>query len=259
MQDFMVGQCKLYSTRCCGCCHVRTGTIILGTWYMVVNLLMGILLTVAATHPGSVPSVNLQYAVIDHYLTSDRMSGNAGAGLAISLLMVTVSAVLLYGAITHRSGLLIPFFCYQMFDFALSCLVACSSLTYLPRIQEYLDQLPDFPYKDNLLSLDPRFLFFFVVVLFTFLIVLKAYLMNCVWNCYKYIKYRGQPDISVFLSFENQPQASPAGVTATPQKSNKRTDPDFNLASCLVQSTLPTYDMAMNMPAKDPPPPYMPS
>ena len=37
---------------------------------------MGILLTVAVTHPENVPTIDLQYEVIDHYLASDRMSGN---------------------------------------------------------------------------------------------------------------------------------------------------------------------------------------
>lgn len=37
---------------------------------------MGILLTVAVTHPENVPTIDLQYEVIDHYFASDRMSGN---------------------------------------------------------------------------------------------------------------------------------------------------------------------------------------
>lgn len=40
---------------------------------------MGILLTVAVTHPENVPTIDLQYEVIDHYFASDRMSGKRTA------------------------------------------------------------------------------------------------------------------------------------------------------------------------------------
>ena len=76
--------------------------------------------------------------------------------IAISLLMILICAVATYGAYKQHAAWIIPFFCYQIFDFALNSLVAVTVLVYPNSIQEYIGQLPpDFPYKDDIMSVNP--------------------------------------------------------------------------------------------------------
>jgi hypothetical protein len=62
MHHFKPNRHRRYTTRCCGCCHVRTGTIILGTWYMVRTIQMVALLLDCANV--SFVAVMLQYPIV---------------------------------------------------------------------------------------------------------------------------------------------------------------------------------------------------
>ncbi|KFZ63241.1 Lysosomal-associated transmembrane protein 4B, partial [Antrostomus carolinensis] len=124
---------------------------------------------------------------------------------AISLLMILICAMATYGAYKQRAAWIIPFFCYQIFDFALNTLVAISVLVYPGTIQDYLRQLvnhliPPIFYKEEVMSVNPTCLVVIILLFISIILAFKGYLISCVWNCYRYINGRNNSDVLVYIT-----------------------------------------------------------
>ncbi|XP_041104688.1 lysosomal-associated transmembrane protein 4B [Polyodon spathula] len=215
---------RWYSSSCCLCCHVRTGTIILGIWYMIINAVVLLILLSALSDP-------YQYHITTAELGNEfdfMDDANICIAAAISLLMILICGMATYGAYKQHASWIIPFFCYQIFDFALNTLVVISVVVYPTTIQDYLQQLPgNFPYKEEIMSMNATCLVLIVLVFIGVILAFKAYLIACVWNCYRYVSGRGSDDVLVYV---------PTNDTAI---------------------LLPPYDESMTVPTKYPPPPYV--
>ncbi|XP_070796537.1 lysosomal-associated transmembrane protein 4B [Pituophis catenifer annectens] len=216
---------RFYSNSCCLCCHVRTGTIILGVWYLILNAVVLLIILSALTDPG-------QYHLAGTELSNDfefMDDANMCIATAVSLLMILICAMATYGAYKQRAAWIIPFFCYQIFDFALNTLVAISILVYPNTVRDYLQQLPaNFPYKEEIMSMNSVCLIVILLLCLSITLAFKAYLISCVWNCYRYINNRNNSDVLVYITTND---------TAV---------------------LLPSYDDSANGPGKDaPPPPYV--
>uniref|UniRef100_A0A8C6XEM5 Lysosomal protein transmembrane 4 beta n=1 Tax=Naja naja TaxID=35670 RepID=A0A8C6XEM5_NAJNA len=113
---------RFYSNSCCLCCHVRTGTIILGIWYLILNaVVLLIILSLDRSWPVSLSGTELSN---DFEFMDDA---NMCIATAVSLLMILICAMATYATCAW----IIPFFCYQIFDFALNTLVAIIAISIL--------------------------------------------------------------------------------------------------------------------------------
>uniref|UniRef100_A0A2K6NZE4 Lysosomal-associated transmembrane protein 4B n=1 Tax=Rhinopithecus roxellana TaxID=61622 RepID=A0A2K6NZE4_RHIRO len=182
---------RFYSNSCCLCCHVRTGTILLGVWYLIINAVVLLILLSALADPDQ------------YHFSSSEVGGdfefmddaNMCIAIAISLLMILICAMATYGAYKQRAAWIIPFFCYQIFDFALNTLVAITVLVYPNSIQEYIRQL--------------------------------GYLISCVWNCYRYINGRNSSDVLVYVTSNDTTVLLPPYDDATVNGAAKEPPPPY--------------------------------
>ncbi|CAG9786777.1 unnamed protein product [Diatraea saccharalis] len=261
--------------RCCFCLHVRTGTILLGTWHLMLHLIaLGFLAAVVrnprlldelehdsateadwsdvGNHRYEMPTplsnveprpINLQHTTQskDHTL--------------IYLCTLAITLMLIYGAARGKPAHLLPFFCLQIFDFAITVVTATGYLCYLRSIHRLVAETRRVPWRAQLLQLPAPALALVVVSAFLVAVLLKAYCINVVWRCYKYLTMRTHALQSLtpfVISSEGVVSAAPAPppyVSPAPAPDYSNLLPDYEEA--VKQTPPPSYRAATLMTTPD--------
>ncbi|XP_009993459.1 PREDICTED: lysosomal-associated transmembrane protein 5 [Chaetura pelagica] len=246
--------------RCC-CFSIKTATVSLGIFHMVMSVLLLIEYSLEVTSgKGFCKALHKDYYRIADVITS----------FLLIIMLFVISFNLLLGVVKKRERLLIPFLALQVMDFLLSLLTIFSSyikapvimsvsslrhmqghskipflalqlldfcLSILTLCSSYMEVPTYFSIKSSgnggfLPTLEklPTEEYAKVMVTFTIAFIavlfLKACMFKCVLSCFKYIKASKRQEVKA------DPQAAEKGL-------------------------LPSYEEALELPSKDSPPPYV--
>uniref|UniRef100_U5EXK5 Putative lysosomal-associated transmembrane protein n=1 Tax=Corethrella appendiculata TaxID=1370023 RepID=U5EXK5_9DIPT len=241
--------------KCCFGLHVRTATIIIGIWHLFLNVLaLGVLAIIIRTNnkallndfdrgyddfsdqdvqplPTPLSKIDPPYAYRDHSLNYHDVD----MGGLVCLCMIAITLMMIYGAVKGKPSHLLPFFCLQLFDFAITTLTAAGYLCYIRSVHRLIAESHRLPWRDELLKLSPQTLSIVVLISFILVVFLKAYAIGIVWRCYKFLTMR-QHNLRSMLPY------------IIPDATNIRQERDYS-------SLLPDYDEAIAQAMKQAPPP----
>ncbi|XP_069479122.1 lysosomal-associated transmembrane protein 5 [Ambystoma mexicanum] len=257
----MTGQSSQDSQSCCFCLNVRVSTLCLGVYHVVMSVLLLVLHAVeVSTVKGNGVSAHDYYKIAD--ITSSFLLIIMLLLISIALLYgalknlqnfllpflalqvldfllstLTMGSVYIelppYLQFAPGNGMAAPsqdsFTMTQILDFILSLLNLCSSYTELPAYFNFgsMNHINYFPSKPLLSPMKSIKMLICFSVLFIGIILLKSYMMNCVWKCFKSIR-----------------DSRKAGIKEAPQ------------VKFPEKVLLPSYDEAIKTPEKMMPPPY---
>ncbi|XP_077286992.1 lysosomal-associated transmembrane protein 4A [Arctopsyche grandis] len=251
--------------RCCLCLHVRTGTIVLGVWHLLLHAAALVVLAVILREPELLKRLQNEGAIVPmgeeppaplptplsnidhpaHPYTNHRPHSlvyhDVDMGALVTFCTLTINIMLVYGAVQGRPTHLLPFFCLQLFDFAITVLTATGYLCYLRSVHRLVAESRHVPWRNQLLQLSPTMLTFLVMFAFISAVVIKAYCINIVWRCYKYLTMR-QHALRSLLPY-------PAMITGSQRVRSAGSPP----APGLTPAPLPDYEEALK---QVPPPSY---
>ncbi|XP_030075200.1 lysosomal-associated transmembrane protein 5 [Microcaecilia unicolor] len=248
--------------KCCCCFNIRTSMVALAFYHMAMSVLFLIehALEVANGKGYCKITSNSYYKIAD-----------IASGFLLIILLFLISATLLYGVMKNRERHFIPFMALQTMDIFLSTLTLCSFYMHVPIFVKFTSSKPltrrlwspflalqvlDFclilltlcssymeipPFlnfqsmnhmnyfpNEKMLASESTKILVFLTLLFLVVLAFKVHMLRCVWRCFKYIKVSKKAMVKV------------APDICDPEK-----------------IVLPSYEEAMKLPSKEPPPPYV--
>ncbi|XP_034650364.1 lysosomal-associated transmembrane protein 4A isoform X2 [Drosophila subobscura] len=255
---------------CCFGLHVHTATLMIGLWHLFLNILALSVLAViwrnpemmdelesgshdytvdlnAPALPTPLSKVDPPYAYRDHSLNYRKQNFDMG-GLVCTC-MIAITLMMIYGTIKGKPSHLLPFFCLQLFDFAITTLTAAGYLCYLQAIHRIIAESHRLPWREKLLELPPEELVVVVLVVFVCIVFLKAYCIGIVWRCYKYLTLRQQHIRTLFPFLETGSGVHGVGGTfGAEERAYSTLLPNYDeaIAQYLKQAPPPSYQVAMS-------------
>ncbi|XP_017126443.1 uncharacterized protein LOC108145496 isoform X1 [Drosophila elegans] len=266
------GSRHLKEFTCCFGLHVHTATLMIGLWHLFLNILALSVLAViwrnpemmdeleGGTHdytvdlsapalPTPLSKVEPPYAYRDHSFNYRKRYQNFDMGGLVCTCMIAITLMMIYGTIKGKPSHLLPFFCLQLFDFAITTLTAAGYLCYLQAIHSIIAESHRLPWREKLLELPPEELVVVVLVVFICIVFLKAYCIGIVWRCYKYLTLR-QQHVRTLFPFLEPPTGvhSVGGTFGAEERSYSTLLPNYDeaIAQYLKQAPPPSYQVAMS-------------
>ncbi|XP_005186581.1 lysosomal-associated transmembrane protein 4A-like [Musca domestica] len=259
---------------CCFNLHVLTATIMIGLWHLFLNILALSLLAVimrnphmmeelensydynvdmnAPALPTPLSKVDPPFAYRDHSLIYRKQYQSYDMGGLVCTCMIAITMMMIYGAIKGKPSHLLPFFCLQLFDFAITTLTAAGYLCYLQAIHRLIDESHRLPWREKLLELSPEELVIVVLIVFVCIVFLKAYAIGIVWRCYKYLTLR-QQSMRTLLPMGISDLAGSSVGSEERAYSTLLPNYDEAVAAYMKQAPPPSYQVAMsNLPREEP-------
>ncbi|XP_053963514.1 lysosomal-associated transmembrane protein 4A [Anastrepha ludens] len=252
---------------CCFGLHVHTATIMIGLWHLFLNILALSLLAViwrnphmmeelesgydytvdlnAPALPTPLSKVDPPYPYRDHSFSYRKQYQNFDMGGLVCTCMIAITLMMIYGTLKGKPSHLLPFFCLQLFDFAITTLTAAGYICYLQAIHRLIAESHRLPWREKLLEMSQEELMVIVLVVFICIVFLKAYAIGIVWRCYKYLTLR-QQNLRTLLPCV-MPELGGAGLVGE-ERGYTTLLPNYDeaIAQYMKQAPPPSYQVAMS-------------